>query len=170
MHFARLFALAGLTASLFGCAAIDFENRFAQDDMAWDSNYGMQTGDVQGRMAGDMPEVGAFEEEATTGYGYRDGYFMNLEVHATGDYGWAMVALYGEVDENGDVIIEPESIIGCTGPEQGWADFDEPAARAEVEIDTAIDENGDEIEIIEIEAEWEGGHTIVAVAELPTAG
>lgn len=172
MHIVRLLALAGATATLFGCSSLpDLQDSFMGFDMDRGVDMGVygQEANVQGRLAGTMPEVGTFEEEAGTGYAYRDDYWMNLELHANGDYGWAMVQVYAQIDENGDVVVEPESVIGCTGPEEYWADFDEPATDAQITIDTVM-VDGELVEVIEIEAEWEDGNTIVAVAELPPVG
>ncbi len=163
MYVARLFALASLAAALVGCT-------IRTDEMLWgDTSFDgapyMQEGNVTGRLAGDMPQVGTFDEPNGYGFYFKDAGFFQFELNAEGDYGWAMVAVYGMVDEDGEVILDETSVIGCTGPDTWVADFDEPATDAEIVLET-VEIDGITVDRITIDAEWDNG-LATAVAEIP---
>ncbi|MCB9672642.1 MAG: hypothetical protein H6736_18100 [Alphaproteobacteria bacterium] len=123
--------------------------------------------DVQGRMVTDrMPEVGSFDDRAERGYLWKTSDWFDMSLHAVGPYGWAMVGVFAMVDESGEVVVEDGSVIGCTGPEDGWADFDEPAQSAEVRVDRMF-VDGQELVRITVDAIFDGRGTVHAVAEAP---
>jgi hypothetical protein len=160
----RLFALAAATSTLLACAPLD---GFDMDDGWWDADYAMQNTAIQGRMAGDMPHVGTFEEAGATGTNWSSGDWVDLQLNANGDYGWAMVGLSGAVDPvTGEIDTNDAWVIGCSGPDSGIADFDEPASASNVQIDI-IDVDGVEMQRVEVLADFEGGNTVLAIAEVP---
>lgn len=160
----RLFALAALTSTLLACSTIE---RFDDLDDNWfsDGSY-MQNEAVQGRMAGDMPNVGTFEEDDARGTSWSTNDWADLQLNADGDYGWAMVGLSGAIDPGtGQIDTDDAWVIGCSGPESGNAVFDEPASLADVHVEI-VDIDGEEWQQIEITAEFEEA-TVTAVAQVP---
>ncbi len=162
----RLFALAALTTTLLACSPGD---RFF-DDVAWEDGAGWnfeENSNVTGRMVGEMPEVGAFENNDGYGSAYISPDWMDVQLHTKGDYGWAMVGISAMVDTaSGEIIEDGSSVIGCSGPEEGWADFDEPATNAEITVDI-IEIDGVEFQEIEVVAEFNRAGTVIGVAQVP---
>lgn len=156
----RLLATTSLAALLFACNA---------DDPAILPVDGpsIQDGTVQGRMQGDMPLVGDFEEQASTGYGYKSDDWLELTLHSNGDYGWAMIGVWASVDaQTGEVVVEPGSVIGCTGPDEGYAEFDEPAEDVHIDVDPVVID-GEEFVEVDVEATFADGSVVTAVAVVP---
>ncbi|MCB9673215.1 MAG: hypothetical protein H6734_27375 [Alphaproteobacteria bacterium] len=167
MHVTRLFAAATAVVALVGCTTAEtFERDVRVDpDMGWDEPY-MQQSNLSGRIVGDMPEVGAFSDDGGYGYAYQDAYYFQMDLHVKGDYGWAMVGVYAMIDDNGEVVMEDGNVIGCTGPGEYEANFDEPAEQADVQIET-FELDGVEMQRVTVDATWRGGATASAVAEFP---
>ena len=158
----RLFALAALTTTLLACSPADSFNSFGVDI---DDGYYQDT-NVTGRMQGTMPEVGTFENEDGYGNAWNSDDWLDMQLHVKGDFGWAMVGVSAMLDDNGDIVDGSDSVIGCTGPQDGWADFDEQATDSVVTIDI-IEIDGEPVQEIEITAEFDQAGTVVAVAHVP---
>ena len=112
--------------------------------------------DGVGYMRGDLDTVTSIDDRLYDAYGYFDGYSSHLEVHALGDYGWAMVGvdLYGAefgsgplapgetltIYSDGTTSAEEEEVggsgIGCSGPDYGDFAYDEPSQEIGLSVDT----------------------------------
>ncbi len=95
-----------------------------------------------GRMAGSLSTVDGFYDRVVDDYVTFDGNYLDIEMHAVGDYGWAM--MYGWVSleqpiEDGDVIVlrgpRASAFVGCAGPEQWQADYDNAPETVEIRFD-----------------------------------
>lgn len=151
----RVLLLASALALATGCSTSTF-----------DSPWG-QSSDVQGRMSGqEMPEVGTFESEVTHGYIDSYGDWTSFQLDATGEHGWVMV--FADIDTTESNVIEDAPIVGCTGPQEGWADFDEPAIHSTITVQE-LEIDGELVTHLQIEAEFEGAGTVTAVATAPQA-
>jgi hypothetical protein len=92
---------------------------------------------------------------------YTDGMNTHLEVHALGDYGWAMVGIdiwgaefgsgalaagetmtfYSDGRVEGDDEVGGTG-IGCSGPDYGQFEYDEPSEQIGLSIDTDPETGG----------------------------
>ncbi|MCO4746370.1 MAG: hypothetical protein KC912_16355 [Proteobacteria bacterium] len=113
---------------------------------------------VQARISGDLPHTGAFDDDSRNSWfsSFEDGW-VDLGVDAYGDYGWAMLMVSGD---DGDY-----EVIGCSGKEDGDAEFDEPAEDAEVEFEE-VEVDGEEALEIRVTATFENGSTASAVGHV----
>lgn len=154
--FRNLAALAVLSLA----AACTPGDTFDFDGDVWqqrDSN-------IQGRMQGDLPEVGSFDKDVSYGYiNDMDGW-VDVELNTVGEFGWAMVYAGVMIDENGEATVD--YAVGCTGPDEGFAEYDEPATEAEVEVEL-VEIDGEEMISVTIEAEFEGAGDVIGVATAP---
>ena len=99
------------------------------DPLMFDSFANGGEGTISGRIVSeDMPHVGTFEDNTRQGWFYNYDGWVDLSMDSYGDYGWAMLMVSGD-PESGDI-----DVIGCTGPDDGYAEFDEPAEDSEVEF------------------------------------
>lgn len=168
MHFVRLAALSLITATLAACSFTE-PGMFLEDDVWFedgDWDYGYDRGTVTGRMAGEMPEVGDFESNEVFGSNYSSSDWLSMDMHAVGDHGWAMLIVSAQIDENGEVRVEEGSVVGCSGPDEGIADFDEPATDMDIDVDT-ITIDGEDIMQVEVIAEFDSTGVVTAVAQVP---
>lgn len=133
----------------------------------FDSYFGGED-NMSARMTGEMPEVGTFDDDSKHGYLHTDGQYLDLQVHAVGDYGWAMLMVFAELDEDGEVIEGTDEVIGCSGPEENQADFDEPASDSDMDIEK-IEVDGEEMYEITINATFDDQGTVLATGQA-TAG
>lgn len=98
---------------------------------------------VFGELDGDMPTIGAFDEQATSmvsAWEYGED-AVSIEVHAQTEVGWAMFMI--ELDDDmplGHSTIEPGLGLGCSGPEVGVFDFD--ASPEEINVERTPDTVG----------------------------
>lgn len=179
----RIFALSALfvafgtgctpvAAVLLGAELLD-GNDDSWEDASWDSgDYYADAAPITGRMRGDLGAVdgidGAFRDSSMWWYGDS----ASIDLH-TLDGDWAM--LNGGFDasslsEGETVALEPEEhwIIGCSGPEQWVADYDDSAE--EVSVFTEIVEvDGVEMRYLEITAIFADGSEVSAQVTQPTA-
>lgn len=124
-------------------------------------------------LLGDLPVVGAFAEPE--GYGairrnrwYGDQEVVTLEMNALGPNGWAMVQLRMPVVEGDTVEFAWWNGLGCSGPEEGRADFDSEPDWVELSVEPFwID--GEELLEVEYSSGFSGDRTVVGVAVLPAA-
>jgi hypothetical protein len=119
-------------------------------DFYGDSSMGTVEARVQ---ATDMPHVGTFGDDSRHGWYSEYGDWMDFGVDAYGDYGWAMLLVSGD-KESGWV-----DVIGCSGEEDGYADFDEPAVDSELELSPRTDEDGEEVIDFTVFATFADGST-----------
>lgn len=119
----------------------------------WDGFYGYEgEGSVQARMrTEDMPHVGSFADDSRQGWYYEYGDWVDLGMEAYGDYGWAMLLVSGD-SESGYI-----DVIGCTGKDDGYAEFDEPAIESEMEKTPRTTEDGEEVIDLAITATFADG-------------
>lgn len=146
MSFSRFFAALVLVSAVAGC---DGDG----NTLPLDSN-----GDISARMVGDMPEVSAFDDNTKTGSFYAYDNYVSLDMHVLGEFGWAMLMVSGELD--GDRLMNAE-VIGCSGPEEYNAVFDDTATDSDVLLErTEVD--GEDVFEITIDATFEGSDAVFA--------
>jgi hypothetical protein len=150
-----------LTLSIVVLASACNAQEFAFGDTDFYSDYDSA---LQGRMNGDMPEVGDFSSEVSRGYVNTYGDMIDLELNTNGDFGWAMVYGSAMLDEDGNA--EMADVIGCSGPSDLQAEFDEPANEAEITIDE-ITVDGEPYLEVEVVAEFDAAGTVIGVATVP---
>lgn len=116
---------------------------------------------TDGRIAADqMPHVGTFEDTSRQGWFYKYDNWVDLSLDSYGDYGWAMLIVSGEGTEDGY-----HDVIGCTGDEDGYAEYDEPAEESEVTFsDIMID--GEYFTQVRITATFADGSTADAMGQI----
>ncbi len=117
--------------------------------------------DSAGFMRGDLGTVSDIDDGLHDAFMYSDGMNTHLEVHALGDYGWAMVGIDiwgaefgtgalaagetmtfysdGRVEGNDEV---GGTGIGCSGPDYGQFEYDEPSEQIGLSIDTDPETGG----------------------------
>ena len=102
---------------------------------------------ASGRLAGELPIVGAFDDEqADVAYVENWGpeTYMRLDT-VTDEGGWAMIGftVYAEDMIEGEAVdVDTASAQGCSGSESGMADFDEAPESLEVTMDTVVEIDG----------------------------
>ena len=115
---------------------------------------GGRNGDADGFMRGDLGTVTAIDDNLYDAFLYTDGVRSHLEVHALGEYGWAMVGVDVSGAEFGTGALAPgESVtfysdgsvdggeglegsgIGCSGPDYGQFEYDEPSQEIGLSVD-----------------------------------
>lgn len=152
--------------------------------------FGMNDSNITGFMRGDHATIRNVDDSLSEGYAQIDRTWSYVELHATGDYGWAMLGLNLEgelgrgalapgstvylsgfgIDNGGDNADNDGEqvdgdVIGCSGPDVWDTETDEPAEGAVLTI-TENPETGD-LEIT-IEADFgdngvmTGGATVSA--------
>lgn len=122
--------------------------------------------EIQGRMVGDLPIVGDFDADDAYGHGYASEDFVDVTINADGDFGWAMLGLYTSVDANGDARLDDGMVIGCSGPDTLYAEFDEPADEAIIDIEPIVIEGEDFLDI-QVVASFSGGQEVTGTAVVP---
>lgn len=110
---------------------------------------------VQGRLAGDLPLVGDFDQAADEGYGFATDDFLDLQLHASGEHGWAMIGINTRLDANGNAALDDGLVIGCSGPDAHVAEFDAPADAAEVTVEPIVVDGEDALQV-EVVASFDG--------------
>ena len=116
--------------------------------------YGDSMGTVEARIqATDMPHVGTFGDDSRHGWYYEYEDWVDLGVDAYGDYGWAMLLVSGDL-EAGWV-----DVVGCSGEDDGYADFDEPAVDSELDVSPRTDEDGEDVVDFTVFATFADGST-----------
>ena len=125
----------------------------------------------EGFMRGDLGTVVGIDDGLHESFMYSDGYSTHLEVHALGQYGWAMVGVDIWGAEFGSGVLAPgETLtllsdgrtdsdddqvggtgIGCSGPDYGQFDYDEPSQ--EIGLSISIDPNTGGL-IVDIDADF----------------
>ncbi len=126
-----------------------------------------RNGDSAGYMRGDLGTVSDIDDGLHDAFMYSDGMNTHLEVHALGDYGWAMVGIdiwgaefgsgplaagqtmtfYSDGRVEGDDQVGGTG-IGCSGPDYGQFDYDEPSEQIGLSIDTDPETGGIIVDII----------------------
>ncbi|MCB9692291.1 MAG: hypothetical protein H6736_10800 [Alphaproteobacteria bacterium] len=134
---------------------------------------GYATLELDGSMDGRLPGAGAFEN--ADGYGeatydsWGDNGWMRVEMNTLTDDGWAMVAVDLNVDEStGEATWDTYSVVGCSGPEEDWADFDEAPEQAELTAEVVTIDGQDFVEL-KLEGDFRGDNNAVGIALLPAA-
>lgn len=102
---------------------------------------------VQGRLAGDLPVVGDFDQPADDGYGFATDDFLDLQLHASGEHGWAMIGVNTQLAPNGDALLDHGMVIGCSGADAGDVAFDAPADEAEVLVEPVVVDGEDALQV-----------------------
>jgi hypothetical protein len=125
--------------------------------------------ELQGRLSGQLPEVGDFAADTAYGYGSATDDFLDVSLNADGDFGWAMIGLYAPRDADGQVVLDDGMVIGCSGPGTGQALFDEPAEDAQVVVESVV-VDGQDFVSVEVLATFGGGQEVEGRALVPVGG
>lgn len=146
---------------------LGLDDDFFSDDWQMESN-------ARGSMRGELPIVGSFDD-ADADYAYVDtwGEDTYLELHTNTEDGWGMVALNVEDDalENGvETPVDPELAVGCAGPSEYYADYDEPPEEVVVTRDV-IEIDGSQEVVYTLRAQFAGGEVVEGeVSPIPDPG
>lgn len=131
---------------------------------------------IDGTMKGKLPRVGEFDRE---GYGTvsRDSWTWDgqtteslfVEMNTLTDDGWAMVGVSLSLDpETGIATYSLDNVIGCSGPEEDDARFDEAPDEGELTVDE-IEIDGEKFVQFELTGEFRGENEVIGVAVVPAA-
>ncbi|TNE86528.1 MAG: hypothetical protein EP330_22580 [Deltaproteobacteria bacterium] len=133
------------------------------DPWVEDGVYGYEgEGTVQARIqSSGMPHVGDFTDDSRNGWYYDYDGWMDVGMDAYGQYGWAMLLVSGSAEDGGYV-----DVIGCTGKDDGYAEFDEPAVESEVEKTPRTTEEGEEVFDLTIHAVFADGSEAFATGTI----
>ncbi len=136
----RILTAAALASLVTGCTPL--ENLLeGQNDIAiaWaDTGYAYES-NATGTMRGEMPDNGNFDRSLSHASIYRFDDAIEFDLHSL-DGSWAMVGggfSLRAPEEGQTVVLDPADhwIIGCSGPSEYDAAFDESAETVEVQVD-----------------------------------
>jgi hypothetical protein len=123
-------------------------------------------------MRGKLPRIGTFDD--ADGYGtatvdkWDGNQWVNLTLNTLDGSGWGMIGASLDIDPaTGEATYTAADLIGCAGPEEFDAAFDEPPSTGEVEA-TLVQVDGEDMVQIVVTGEFQG-ETVEGVALLPAA-
>lgn len=132
------------------------------------SNVGSETwlpqSNAQGRIEGDLPIVGAFDDDQAD-VAYIDPWEGEtyLRLDSIDEAGWAMIGftVHDEDLAGGQPVdVDPEYAQGCSGSEAGVADFDENPETLTVTKELAIELDGSRSALYKVVAVFADGSRV----------
>lgn len=146
---------------------LGLDGDFFDDDYALESN-------ARGSMRGELPIVGEFDDDDAD-YAYVDTWqgHTYLELHTNNERGWGMVAVNldeSELETGVPTVVNPDDAVGCAGPAEYYADYDEAPEQVVVERDY-IEIDGDQEVIYTVRAVFGDGDVVEGeVSPVPDQG
>ncbi|MCB9671038.1 MAG: hypothetical protein H6736_10810 [Alphaproteobacteria bacterium] len=123
-------------------------------------------------MQGQLPHAGSFDDVG--GYGsmsldtWEGMSWIYLDMNTLSTDGWGMVGVNLTVEDDGSATWGTGSTVGCSGPSEGEAFFDEQPDDAELTAEVVTIDGQDFVEIT-FEGDFRGDNDVVGVALVPAA-
>ncbi|MCB9676426.1 MAG: hypothetical protein H6737_14990 [Alphaproteobacteria bacterium] len=124
---------------------------------------------AEGTMRGDIPEGGTFDRQLTraTIWNYDQG--LDFDLHTTAET-WVMLTggFSADLEDGETVVLGPDEhwIIGCSGPSEYDAMYDQPAEEVEITREL-VEIEGETMIQLTIEASFGPDGTVTAVVVQP---